>query len=274
MGLLQLQVDSADGVDQRIDRAMSLVEKILAGANVELSVVAAEGTDLSASVEFLVLPELWTVGALDSEAMLAAPLSIDGSVVKAFAELAAKYSVWLHLGSIPEVDGDQRFNTSIVFGPDGVIAATYRKIHLFGFDSGEAAMLTSGTQIVCVPTAIGATGLSTCYDVRFPELYRQQLDAGAESFVIPAGWPLARIEHWRTLLKSRSIENLAWTLGCNQVGTQAGVVLGGASAVVNPWGEVLIEAPADQECLVLADVDVELVHATRSRFPVLRDRKL
>ena len=154
VGLLQLQVDSADGVDQRIDRAMSLVEKILAGANVELPVVAAEGTDLSASVEFLVLPELWTVGALDSEAMLAAPLSIDGSVVKAFAELAAKYSVWLHLGSIPEVDGDQRFNTSIVFGPDGVIAATYRKIHLFGFDSGEAAMLTSGTQIVCVPRQV------------------------------------------------------------------------------------------------------------------------
>jgi predicted amidohydrolase len=145
---------------------------------------------------------------------------------------------------------------------------------LFGFDFGEAAVLTAGPELVVIDSPLGATGSATCYDARFPELFRGLLDRGAESFVIPSGWPTARIDHWRTLLKARAIENLAWTLGCNQVGVQAGVELGGASLVIDPWGHVIAEAPADEECLLLAEIDLSLVTRSRDAFPALKDRKL
>jgi predicted amidohydrolase len=116
--------------------------------------------------------------------------------------------------------------------------------------------------------------LVTCYDLRFPELFRSLTAAGAEAFVVPAGWPARRIEHWRVLLRARAIENQAWVLGVNGVGEHAGVVLGGRSAVIDPWGEVVVEALPDRECLVVAELVTDAVGQTRASFPVLRDRRM
>ena len=115
--------------------------------------------------------------------------------------------------------------------------------------------------------------MTTCYDVRFPELYRLFVDQGAEIVVIPTGWPAARLEHWQILTRARAIENQVFLIGCNQVGTQEGVQLAGHSVVIDPWGRVLAEGGVNEE-IITVDIDPALVAKTRAEFPVLRDRRL
>jgi predicted amidohydrolase len=272
VGLLQLRVDDSETVADRKTRVVELVSSVLAGQADGLARVGDVGA--TQSLDVLVLPELWTVGAHNSAIMLAHPEPLDGELIAGLCALACSSHTWIYAGSFPEVDGSQRFNTTVVINDEGVVVGRYRKIHLFGFDSGEAAVLTPGPELVVIDSPLGATGSATCYDLRFPELFRGLLERGAESFVIPSGWPTARIDHWRTLLTARAIENLAWTFGCNQVGDQAGVELGGASLVIDPWGQVIAEAPTDEECLLLAEVDLSLVTRSRDAFPALKDRKL
>ena len=272
VGLLQLRVDDSETVADRKQRVVKLVSSVLSGQAHGLTRVG--DVDATQSLDVLVLPELWTVGAHNSAMMLAHPEPLDGELIAGLSELARSSQTWIYAGSFPELDGSQRFNTTVVINSEGLVVGKYSKIHLFGFDSGEAAVLTAGSELLVMDSPLGATGSATCYDLRFPELFRGLLELGAESFVIPSGWPTARIDHWRTLVKARSIENLAWTLGCNQVGEQAGVELGGASLVVDPWGQVIAEAPADEECLLLAEVDLSLVTRSRDSFPALKDRKL
>jgi predicted amidohydrolase len=271
---VQLDSDGVESVADRIERVATAVADIAAGGTGGLDVCAADDIDLDASPDLIVLPELWTVGAFNTEAMLAHPETIPGDTVDRFVEIARAHELWLHAGALPERASDgSRTNTSVLIGPDGAITATYRKLHLFGFDEGEAALLTPGDEQVIARTPLGATALTTCYDLRFPELYRDLVAAGAETFVVPAGWPLRRIEHWRVLLRARSIENQAFVVAANGVGEHAGVVLGGRSCVIDPWGEVVVEALPDRECLVLAELDPALVARTREAFPVLRDRR-
>ena len=272
VGLLQLRVDDGETVADRKQRVVELVSSVLSGQAHGLTRVG--DVDATQSLDVLVLPELWTVGAHNSAMMLAHPEPLDGELIADLCALARSSQTWIYAGSFPELDGSQRFNTTVVINSEGLVVGRYRKIHLFGFDSGEAAVLTAGPKLLVVDSPLGATGSATCYDLRFPELFRGLLDLGAESFVIPSGWPTARIDHWRALVKARSIENLAWTLGCNQVGEQAGVELGGASLVVDPWGQVIAEAPTDEECLLLVDLDLSLVTRSRDAFPALKDRKL
>ena len=272
VGLLQLRVDDGETVADRKQRVVELVSSVLSGQAHGLTRVG--DVDATQSLDVLVLPELWTVGAHNSAMMLAHPEPLDGELIADLCALARSSQTWIYAGSFPEIDGSQRFNTTVVINSEGLVVGKYRKIHLFGFDSGEAAVLTAGPELLVVDSPLGATGSATCYDLRFPELFRGLLDLGAESFVIPSGWPTARIDHWRALVKARSIENLAWTLGCNQVGEQAGVELGGASLVVDPWGQVIAEAPTDEECLLLVDLDLSLVTRSRDAFPALKDRKL
>jgi predicted amidohydrolase len=275
VGLLQVRIDAGEPVPERIDRVLSLVRGVASGGEGSVETIAPEGIDAAARPDLLVLPELWTVGAFDADAMLANPVAVDGLLVESLQAIAREHSVWIHAGSLPERDETgRRFNTSVLIDPQGAVDAVYRKVHLFGFDEGEAVMLESGSDLVVRPTPLGATGLATCYDLRFPELFRGLLDAGAEAFLLTSGWPLSRIEHWRVLLRARAVENLAWMVACNEVGTHAGVELGGSSCVIDPWGDVVVEAPPERECLLLADVDPAAAAAARARFPVLRDRRL
>lgn len=229
-----------------------------------------------AGADLVVLPELWRTGPFELQTTLgyAEPVMAPDphATVATMSALAVEHGVWLHAGSVLEYDHDHIYNTSLLFNPDGDLVATYRKHYLFGFDSGEAALLTAGDDVVVVPTPLGPTGLATCYDLRFGEHFRALLDAGAESVLISAGWPSARLAHWDLLLRARAIENQTLMIGCNAAGESGDVPLGGGSLVVNAWGEELGLAGGGDE-LLLVDVDPAQTAATRAAFPVLRDRR-
>ncbi|MFI0433058.1 MAG: carbon-nitrogen family hydrolase [Candidatus Nanopelagicales bacterium] len=235
--------------------------------------LAAVQEAAQAGAQLVVLPELWRTGPFELTETLGAAEALDGATATALSAIAAELGIWLHGGSILELAADgHRYNTSLVFDPEGALAATYRKRHLFGFDSGEAALIDSGDDIVVVDTPLGPTGLATCYDLRFPEHFRALVSAGAESVIVPAGWPAARIGHWAALAHARAIENQLAVLACNATGSSGGVALGGRSLVFDAWGEPLADAP-EAPTVLAADVDPQHASTTRAEFPVLRDRR-
>jgi predicted amidohydrolase len=134
-------------------------------------------------------------------------------------------------------------------------------------------LLSPGARADVAETPLGTVGMTTCYDLRFPELYRVLVDRGAQLVVVPAAWPAARLEHWRLFTRARAVENQVFLLACNAAGTQAGVRLGGHSVVVDPWGRVVAEAGDDEEVL-LAELDLQTLTDIRTEFPVLDDRRL
>lgn len=231
-------------------------------------VAQARGADL------VVLPELWAPGyfAFDRYDALAEPL--DGKTVSAGREWAQSLQAHVHLGSILERDGQGRLhNTAVLIAPDGSVLHTYRKMHVFGYHSREAELLTGGETVSTVDTAFGPVGSTTCYDLRFPELWRALVDVSAEMVVVPAAWPAARREHWRLFTTTRAVEQQMLVIACNAVGEQHGTVLGGYSRIVDAWGEVLAEA-GSEEGLTVAEVDPAAVQQVRAQFPVLQDRRM
>ncbi|MEU8590904.1 carbon-nitrogen family hydrolase [Streptomyces sp. NPDC048664] len=260
--LLQFRVDDDESVASRRRRAAALVRD-------------------QAGADLVVLPELWTTGAFAYERFEVEAEPVDGPTCEAMSKAASDAGVWLHAGSIPErapsgdgASGDGRlYNTSLVFSPSGELAAVYRKIHRFGFDQGEAVLMGAGGELVTVRLPETTIGVATCYDLRFPELFRSLVDAGAQTLVIPAGWPERRRSHWTLLARARAVENQAYVLACGTAGTHAGVPQAGHSIVVDPWGEVLAEAGAGEEVLTV-EFDPGKVAATREQFPALKDRML
>ncbi|ALO94937.1 acyltransferase [Streptomyces corchorusii] len=253
--LIQIAVDEDEPVDSRRRRVAALVRE-------------QSGADL------VVLPELWTTGAFAFEEFGRAAEPLEGPTYEAMAKAASDAGVWLHAGSLPERDPDGTlYNTSLLFSPSGEPAAAYRKIHRFGFDKGEAVLMGAGRDLVTARLPGTTLGLATCYDLRFPELFRGLVDAGAETLVIPAGWPERRRAHWTLLARARAVENQAFVLACGTAGTHAGVPQAGHSIVVDPWGEVLAEAGPGEEVLTV-DLDPAKVGATREQFPALKDRVL
>ncbi|CQR62977.1 carbon-nitrogen family hydrolase [Streptomyces leeuwenhoekii] len=260
--LIQIAVDEAESVASRRRRVASLVRE-------------------QAGADLVVLPELWTTGAFAFEDFGAGAEPLKGPTYEAMAEAASEAGVWLHAGSIPEraPAGDSAagdgplYNTSLVFSPSGDLAAAYRKIHRFGFDKGEAVLMAAGSELVTVRLPHTTLGVATCYDLRFPELFRGLVAAGAETLVVPAGWPERRRSHWTLLARARAVENQAFVLACGTAGTHAGVPQAGHSIVVDPWGEVLAEAGPDEQVLTV-EFDPATVAATRERFPALKDRVL
>ena len=235
--------------------------------------VTEQVAELADSADLVVLPEMWAVGAFNAHLFMGNAQARDGDFAQRMSELAKQGGFWLHAGSMPELHEGGVSNTSLLFDPDGNLAAHYRKVHLFGFDEGEAAAVVPGDRIMTVATPLGTTGLSTCYDLRFPELYRMQCSAGATAFLVPSGWPAPRIEHWRLLCRARAVENQAVLVGCNAVGRHAGVEMGGHSVIVAASGEVLAEAGSTDEEVITAELDPDSVQELRSAFPVLADRR-
>ncbi|MGY0485587.1 carbon-nitrogen family hydrolase [Streptomyces sp. WG-D5] len=257
--LIQIAVNddkTAESVNERRERVSSLVR------------------DEAGAADLVVLPELWTTGAFAYESFAQEAEPLDGPTFEAMSKAARDAGVWLHAGSIPERDPEgPLYNTSLVFSPDGELAAAYRKIHRFGFDKGEAVLMSAGAELVTVRLPETVVGVSTCYDLRFPELYRGLVDRGAQTLVVSAGWPERRRAHWSLLARARAVENQAYVLACGSAGAHAGVPQAGCSVVVDPWGEVLAEAGAGEEVLRV-EFDPASVGVTRDRFPALKDRVL
>jgi predicted amidohydrolase len=208
---------------------------------------------------------------------------LDGEIVGSARELARQHGVWLLAGSFPEaIAGDARvYNTSVLIGPDGGVEAVYRKIHLFDVDLGdgtsfrESATVAPGGEVVVADTPLGGIGLSVCYDLRFPELYRAMAERGASFLCVPAAFtPQTGKDHWEVLLRARAIENQAFVLAPAQCGRHSEKRAShGRSLVIDPWGLVLAQA-GDRPAVVTADCDLEELERVRRRIPALRHRRL
>jgi deaminated glutathione amidase len=253
-----------------------------AGSDPEANVkAAARLADRAAAdgARLVALPEYLQYRGSD-EGYRASARPIPGPFSDALGEVARARRAWILAGSLAETGPDNRpYNTSVLIDPTGAIAARYRKIHLFDVDlldgptDRESERVTAGDQAVVADLDGTRIGLSICYDLRFPELYRALAGAGAEILAVPANF-LERTgrDHWEVLLRARAIENGAYVIAPAQVGSPAGVQAHGRSMVVDPWGTVIAQA-ADEVTIIHAELDLARVASIRSQIPVLANRR-
>ena len=239
---------------------------------------ALVGRAAEAGARLVVLPEKWPFihGPRTGEGAEA----LDGPSLTAARGWARDLGIAVLAGSVIEARDDGRaHNTSVLVGPDGGVAATYRKLHMFDVDIGgvsyrESAATAPGDAIVVAETLGRRVGMSVCYDLRFPELYRRLADGGADVIVVPAAFTAATgKDHWEPLLRARAIENQAFVIAAGQYGTHDdGTVSHGRSMIIDPWGVVLAQAP-DGEGVAVADLDFARMAEIREHLPALRHRR-
>ncbi|MGO9450617.1 MAG: carbon-nitrogen hydrolase family protein [Candidatus Binataceae bacterium] len=237
---------------------------------------AARGANL------VVLPEVFNCRGKRAEDRAAAE-TLEGESITRMMALARGLGIHLVAGSITELaDGESRsYNTSVLLGPDGSRLAIYRKIHLFDVDlPGRVTIRESdaklpGSNVVTSTTPIGAIGLTICYDIRFPELYRELVFAGAQIITLPSAFTFPTGEaHWETLIRARAIENQVYMIAPAQFGPNVhGFSDYGNSMIVDPWGRVLARA-ADQEGVVVAPIDLDYQERVRRELPALTHARL
>jgi predicted amidohydrolase len=234
----------------------------------------------AAGARLVALPEYLQFRGPD-DGFRASARPIPGPFTEPFAAIAARRGCWILVGSLAETSGDPErpHNTSVLIGPDGTIRARYRKIHLFdvAVDDGpsdlESARVTGGHEPVLADVERVALGMTICYDLRFPELYRTLALAGAEVLAVPSNFTeRTGRDHWEVLLRARAIENGAWVIAPSQIGGPPGQPAFGRSMVVDPWGTVVAQAP-DRESIVHAVIDTERVTAVRRQIPALANRR-
>jgi predicted amidohydrolase len=264
MRVAAVQLTSTPDLDRNLERADRFTRA-----------AAADGAQL------VVLPEKWSVLGR-GEDLRAGAQPLDGPAATWARAVAQELGIELVAGSISErVEGEDLLrNTSLHVGPDGEIHATYRKVHMFdvvveGTVYRESEHEEAGEELVVSDTADGVQlGLSICYDVRFPELYRILAVRGARVFTVPAAFtvPTTR-DHWEVLLRARAIEDQAFVIAANQIGEhEGGLRSGGRSMIVDPWGIVLALA-ADRECHIVADLDLDAQARIRRELPALANRR-
>jgi predicted amidohydrolase len=232
---------------------------------------AAEMIRRCQGADLILLPELWNIGFMSFDRYREEAETQEGPTLNLLRTLAKELSCYLHGGSLVEKNGHRLYNSSFLLNPKGEILGSYQKIHLFTYQSEEAEILARGTSIAVISTEFGNFGLATCYDLRFPELFRKMLDHGAEFFLICPAWPYPRLEHWLLLNRARALENFSFLVSSNSVGTNRGKQFVGHSLVVDPMGNI-IAGSGDEECIVWARVDRNTVLRARAEFPALRDR--
>src|SRR5215813_4129996 len=260
-----VQMASGSRRDANLERARALIE-----------LAAKRGAQL------VVLPEVFAWrGPRAEEAAQAEP--IPGPTTEAMAAVARALRIYLCMGSILErVPGERRsFNTSCLLGPGGDLLARYRKMHLFDVDlPGRVTVRESdarapGAETVVVPTELGVFGLSICYDLRFPELYRRLVRAGAEVLLAPSAFTFPTgAAHWELLCRTRAVENQCYLVAADQTGTSPhGFADFGDSLIADPWGRVLARA-ADGEQVITAEVDRAYLARVRRELPCLVHARL
>jgi predicted amidohydrolase len=257
-------------LNAREDRAANL-----AVARDLLGRAAAAGADLA------VLPEYVDYLGPGRSAPKSEP--VDGEFAAFFAEAARDLGIWVHAGSFHEAgpDDEHTYNTSLVFSPAGERVALYRKIHLYDVEIPgrvsyrESQSVAPGDDIVVADLNGVPTGLSICYDLRFPELYRRLADHGAKLVVVPAAFMLhTGRDHWEVLLRARAIENQCYVVAAGQIGDhEPRRTCFGRSMIVDPWGTVVAQAP-DVVGVVTADLDLERLETIRAELPSLANRRL
>ena len=244
------------------------------GANLEkgeklVAEAARRGSDL------ICFPEMWTTGFnwANNDRMAEEHEAVAGRI----GDLARTHGLWIN-GSILALDEAGKVaNTSILFSPTGQKAWVYRKAHLFSFFHEERHM-APGRSLTLAEPPWGPTGLSICYDIRFPELFRTYALKGARVVLTPMAFPYPRLEHWKILVRARAIENQLFMIGINQVGSEdfgaeGSITYFGDSAIVDPWGRTVVEASETEEMLLTATLDLDVVDEIRKRMRVFEDRR-
>jgi predicted amidohydrolase len=271
---------------ERTETIRAAAAQLNSTADVDRNLEVAEGLVWDAAAdgaELIVLPEKWTaIGS--TEDLLAAAEPLDGPAITAARSWARELGVTLVAGSFAErVEGREKLaNTSVLIDPEGEIAAVYRKIHMFDVDVGgvsyrESAHEEPGAEIVLGELDASGepvlVGLTICYDLRFPELYRILAVRGARLIAVPSAFTLhTGKDHWEVLLRARAIENQVFLVAAAQVGQAPPHYHSyGRSAIVDPWGIVLAVAP-DSECFVAADLDLAQQDRIRASLPSLANR--
>jgi len=266
MRLAAVQMTSTDDVAANLAAAETLLDE-----------AAAAGAQLAA------LPENFAY--LRREGVRApCAQGLDGEIVGFLREAARRHAFWLLGGSFPEDAGDGRvFNSSVLLSPEGAVEAVYRKIHLFdvdlraqgGAEFRESAAIAPGQEVVVAKTPFGGVGLSVCYDVRFPELYRAQSERGVRFLAVPAAFAVETgRDHWEVLLRARAIENQAFVVAPAQCGRHSPERSSyGRSLIVDPWGLVLARAP-DRPGVIVAECDLAAQDRLRASLPALAHRRL
>lgn len=265
-----IQMTATDDVDHNLQKATQWIEE------------AAQG-----GAQFVMLPEdFGFIGKQDTDKLKIAEPFGQGVIQSALASVAQKHQIWLHGGSLPirvPQDPNKVFNTSLIWDSQGQVVARYDKIHLFDVTLNEDAkhqycesdVVFPGSKIVCVDTPVGVLGMSVCYDLRFPELYRVLTKAGANILLVPAAFTKVTGQaHWEVLLRARAIENFCFVIAANQVGTHANQKdTYGSTMVINPWGEILARMP-EGEGVLMAEIELEDIKRHRQRIPALDNQRL
>jgi predicted amidohydrolase len=221
--------------------------------------------------DLIVLPELWNIGFMSFDRYHSEAEDRGGPTLAAMIAVAREVKAYLHTGSFVEKEKGRHFNSSYLLSPEGEILANYRKIHLFGFNSRETQLLSPGHEVVVVNTPLAKIGLATCFDLRFPELFRKLVDRGAEMFLVCSAWPYPRLEHWLMLNRVRAFENQCYLVSSNSSGMNQGTQFVGHSMVVDPWGTVLAGG-GDREITLKGALDLSEVARARKQFPGLAGR--
>ncbi len=254
INVASIQMKLGDRKEENVKKATRLIDE-------------TEGADL------ILLPEIWNVGYFSFGSYRQESESLEGPTISVLRDKAAQKGCFIFGGSIVESTESGLYNTSVLIDAKGSVIAQYRKIHLYGHQSEEAKLLKRGTEICVVKSEIGTFGLSTCYDLRFPELYRKMLNMGAEVFLVASAWPFPRLEAWLMLNRVRALENQVFLISSNCTGFNKGKQLVGHSMVIDPWGTPLASG-GDEECIVEATIDIQKVYEARESFPAFTDRVL
>jgi omega-amidase len=233
--------------------------------------LVAENAVMTASqqgADVLLLPELWASG-YDLEHCSKYASSLDQGWFEHMALLAKRNRIAVG-GSLIEENQGEYFNTFLIVNKKGQRLAAYRKIHLFRFLK-EEHYFKAGSSLVLIDSPWGKVGLATCYDLRFPEIFRTYAVNGAEAIFLVSEWPRKRIAHWDILLQARAVENQCFIAAVNKVGISKGAALGGKSAVIDPFGKYLVRG-TEEPAVLTAEIDLEQTKKTREWMPVLLDR--
>jgi predicted amidohydrolase len=264
LAIAAIQFNPRDDKTANIDRALALIDQ-----------AATSGARI------VMLPEVWTyMGDPDRTRDNAEP--IPGDLTNRLADRARRHGIFLHAGTFTELveDDDRVRNTALVFSPDGEIIATYRKIHMFDVTLDgvasyqESAVVAPGEEIVTFELDGITIGLATCYDLRFPELFRILALRGADVILVPAAFTMTTgKDHWEILIRARAIENQVYMVACNQFGQNLpGKWCYGRSMIVDPWGTVVATAP-DVESVITAVVDRNHIQSVRRQIPSVANRQ-
>lgn len=248
----------------QIDVALGDPDRNLTSVKEMTAEAARRGSDI------VIFPELWSTGYdLENAATYATP--VDQGIFAETAELSRQYGIHIAGSCLSELGEGHYGNTAVLHNQQGLALGVYTKIHLFRLME-EDQYLVPGDHLTLAQTRWGSLGLAICYDLRFPEIFRAYAIAGARMVLLPSEWPHPRLEHWRTLIRARAIENQYFVVACNRVGVSKETAFCGHSAIIDPWGEAVIEG-GESPTLLTAEIDLDRVEEVQNKIPILRDRR-